>query len=572
MNTLYYGDNLEVLAEHFPDESVDLIYLDPPFNSKVDYNVIFREHNKDDGATAQILAFEDTWHWTLESEHALDRIMAKNGKLAELLYLIVGTLQKNDLSAYLVSMAERLNELRRVLKPSGSLYLHCDPVASHYLKMVLDILFGAANFRNEIIWKRTSAHSGSKRWGDVHDTILFYGASKQAVWNPVYQKFDESYVNSKYKNADAKGRFQLDNLTAAGIRQGDSGAPWKGVDPTAKGRHWAVSREVMKGLVGEETATSMSTQAKLDLLDSHGYIYWPTKGRGGQPGFPRFRRYLAEGVPVQDVITDIPPVNSQAAERLGYPTQKPVALLERIISVSSNPGDVVLDPFCGCGTAVAAAQKLGRQWRGIDITHLSVALMTARLERDFGLKPGKDFQVEGTPRDVGAARYLFERDPFQFQFWIVGLAGAQPYGATASNKKGKKGGDTGIDGQMFFRTPAGEKLEKVIVSVKGGKNLNPAMVRDLVGTVQRESAAIGVFITIDEPTKGMKDEAAKAGTYKYGAKSYPKIQLLTVQEILEGKRPEIPHGSANMSFERQEVKTLQRQTKKGNAPSLFGDD
>lgn len=348
MNTLHYGDNLEVLAEHFPDESVDLVYLDPPFNSNVDYNVIFREH-KDAHATAQILAFEDTWEWGMESEHALDRMTAKNGKLAELLYLIVGTLQKNALSAYLVMMAERLLELHRVLKVTGSLYLHCDPTASHYLKMILDLIFGAKNYRNEITWKRSTAHSdgkqGRKAYGNIADVLLYYTKTDSYMFHTLYTGYSPEYLK-KYSGIEADGRrFRLDNLTGpGGAANGNPSYEVMGVV-----RHWRYSRERMNELIQE------------------GRIIQTKPGT-----VPQYKRYLDEmsGVPLQNLWDDIFPVNSQAQERLGYPTRKPVALLERIIAVSSNPGDVVLDPFCGCGTAVAAAQKLGRQWQGIDITHL----------------------------------------------------------------------------------------------------------------------------------------------------------------------------------------------------------
>lgn len=289
---------------------------------------------------------------------------------------------------------------------------------------------------------------------------------------------------------------------------------------------------------------SKETMAK---LDSEGRIWYPDD----KSKRPRLKRYLDEmpGTLLGTIWTDIPPINSQAKERLGYPTQKPMALLERIISASSNPGDVVLDPFCGCGTAVAAAEKLGRKWVGIDITHLSIALMQNRLERDFGLKPGKDYSVEGTPKDAGAAQFLFDKDPFQFQFWAVSLVGAQPY------QGGKKGGDTGIDGLLYFRTPGGEKVERVVVSVKGGKSLNPSMLRDLKGVVEREKAALGILLTLAEPTKGIREEAAKSGVYKYGNGVFPKLQVLTVDELMSGRRPNIPLGSQNVSLETKQVKT-----------------
>ncbi|WP_034335168.1 DNA methyltransferase [Deinococcus misasensis] len=535
MNRLCYGNNLGVLRESFFDESVDLIYLDPPFNSKADYNVIFKDH-QDHKSTAQILAFEDTWHWNAESEQILAELVVTHGPLAEMLQLIVQALGKNDLAAYLVMMAVRLVELHRVLKPTGSLYLHCDPVASHYLKVLLDVVFGARNYRNEITWKRQSAHSDAKnKFADVSDIILYYSKSKKATFHPQYTEHDPEYVRKFYRHDDQDGRglYQLADMASPSPRP-NMMYEWQGFRCPDKG--WRYQRDTMQKLHDE------------------GRIHYPAYPNG-EPDFtkrPRLKRYLTEqeGTIVTNIWDDIPPVQAQSQERLGYPTQKPVALLERIILSSSNPGDVVMDPFCGCGTAIAAAQKLGRQWVGIDITHLSVALMQARLKRDFGLEAKKDYLVEGTPEDLGAARYLFDSDPFQFQFWIVGMLGAQPYGATSARIKGKKGADTGIDGLYYFRTPGGERVEKVIVSVKGGKNLNPSMVRDLRGTVEREKAAFGVLVTLTDTTKGMRDEADKSGVYKYGQRPIPKIQMLTVAEILQGQKPVVPSGSWNASFER----------------------
>lgn len=546
MNSLYYGDNLEVLSDrdHFPDESVDLIYLDPPFNSDEDHNLIFRDHSGENN-TAQYNAFVDTWTWTHESELTLDRLTMRNGQLSQLMHFLATTLRKNDLAAYLVSMAERLLELHRVLSDTGTLYLHCDPTASHYLKLILDEIFGPERFINEIVWKRSSNRSSISRINRrAHDIIFMYSKTDEYTFNMQYRPLSAA-SEEQYKKVDEgdERAYQAVPLLVSGRRNGETGQVWRGIDPNARGKngmHW------------------VTTPAKLEEYDRQGLVYWPQK----PGGIPRLKYYReqSEGVPMNDLWDDIKPLPSNGGgESLGYPTQKPVALLNRIIQTSSNPGDVVLDPFCGCGTAVAAAQGLGREWRGIDITHLSVTLMVARLKRDFNLEPVRDYQVEGTPRDLASAQYLFERNPFQFQFWVVGLAGAQPYGADAKNKKGKKGGDTGIDGQLFFRTPGGERLEKVIVSVKGGRNLNPAMVRDLVGTVQREGAAMGVFITMGNVTKGMRDEASKGGVYKYGEVALPRIQLLTVQDLLDGRRPQIPHGAQNVSYERNEVKTLRQQ-------------
>lgn len=272
-----------------------------------------------------------------------------------------------------------------------------------------------------------------------------------------------------------------------------------------------------------------------------------------------------------NIWTDIPPLNSQAFERLGYPTQKPLALLERIIKASSNPGDIVLDPFCGCGTTISAAENLSRRWIGVDVTHLSIRLIKARLKRDFDLLPKQDYQEIRTPSDLAAAQYFAESDPLQFQFWIVGEIGAQPYGAAGDSKKGKKGADTGIDGQLFFRTPDGGTIERVIVSVKAGRNLNPAVMRDLRGTVEREKAAIGVLLLAHEPTWGMLQEVAGAGSYRWGGDVFPKLQILTVKQLLAGHQPKLPRGAMNVSYEQKEARS--RSGKKGvkdkGAPLLF---
>ncbi|AFD25931.1 DNA methylase N-4/N-6 [Deinococcus gobiensis I-0] len=445
-------------------------------------------------------------------------------------------------------MSARLVELHRVLKPTGSLYLHCDPAASHYLKIILDMVFGAQNFQSEIIWKRTSSHNSAKRYGPVHDTIFFYSFSNKLVWNGAYASYEEGYISDRFKRNEGGRPWKDADLTGAGTRNGETGQIWRGFDVTAKGRHWAYP------------------PSELDRLDGEGKIYWPTK----EGAWPRLKKFLDEvkGVPVQDIWTDISPLNSQALERLGYPTQKPVALLERIIQASSNPGDVVLDPFCGCGTTISAAEKLGRQWIGIDITHLSVGLIKARLKRDFDLLPGQAYQEHGTPRDLKAAQYFAEQDPFQFQFWIVGEIGAQAFGGMGESRKGKKGGDTGIDGQLFFRTPDGVKIERVIVSVKAGRNLNPAMVRELRGTVEREKAAVGILLLAHEPTRGMTQEAASAGAYTWGGRVYPRLQILTVAQLLAGQQPDLPRGVVNVSHEQKPAKALTGKSSKdrGAAP------
>ncbi|MBV9993882.1 MAG: modification methylase EcaI [Caulobacteraceae bacterium] len=529
-NALYYGDNLSVLRESIATESVDLIYLDPPFNSSASYNVLFKAPGGEQSA-AQIEAFDDTWHWNESAERAFDDVVTgPHSDAAIMLRAMRSALGENDMMAYLAMMAVRLIEMHRVLKPTGSLYLHCDPTASHYLKIILDAVFEPVNFRSEIIWKRTFAHGSAKRWGDVHDTIFHYSRNSSFTWNRVLQQHDESYVEDKYRFNDSRGRYRLVVLTAPGVRHGESGKPWEGYDPTSAGRHWAVPSRAIDSLRAEGIAVPDGLQMQLDLLLANDYVRIPQK-RDGSTGVPEFKLYLDPGQPIQDVVLDIPPLNSQAQERLGYPTQKPVALLERIICASSNEGEVVLDPFCGCGTTVHAAQKLGRKWIGIDVTHLSIGLIERRLRKAF---PAVQFEVHGVPRDHAGATDLAERDKYEFQKWIVAAIDGQPY------KGGRKGMDRGIDGYLHFRD-ADRKPQFAIISVKGG-GTKSGDVRDLKGTIEREKAALGLFLTLNEPSREMEREAVAAGFYETGGRKFPRLQILTAADVLAGKRPQVPFG------------------------------
>jgi len=547
MGTLYFGDNLNILREHIKDESVDLIYLDPPFNSKRAYNLLFKTP-KGHVSDAQITAFEDTWHWGDQAEREFAELLHQsNTNIAETMQALRHFLGENDVMAYLTMMANRLVELHRVLKSSGSLYLHCDPTTSHYLKIVLDTVFGAQNFRNEIVWKRTFAHGSPDKWGDVHDILFFYSKSDSYIWTKPKQAHTETYLDSKYRYQDNRGRYRLVVLTAPGTTSGDSGKSWRGYDPGSIGRHWAVPQKLLLFILGDNPPEGMTTQQQLDLLDQHGYIRFPEK-RGGRLGTPEYKHYLSEGMPIQDVITDIPPINSQAAERLGYPTQKPLALLERIIQASSNAGELVLDPFCGCGTAVHAAQKLGRDWIGIDITHLAISLIEKRLKSAF---PSITFEVFGTPKDFDGAKNLAERNKYEFQWWACTLVNAQPY------KGKKKGADTGIDGIIYFQDDKGE-AKKIIVSVKSGENVTRTMIADLKNTVEREKAQMGLFVTLAPPTKPMIVEAASAGFYESPAHgAFPKIQILSIEGLLSGKEtplyPDLSRGA--LTFKKAKTET-----------------
>jgi DNA modification methylase len=536
VNQLFYGDNLRILRDSIRDESVDLIYLDPPFNSNRSYNVLF-QHKSGEQAQAQIEAFGDTWTWSQESEALYEELVGGGApaKVADAIQAMRRLLGDNDVLAYLVMMTARLVELHRVLKPTGSLYLHCDPTASHYLKVLLDAVFGPERFRNEVVWKRTGAHGAAHRFGPVHDVILFVTKSDIYTWNPQFTPYDEVY-EQRFGRLDETGQpFQDVALTGPGLRGGDSGLPWRGIDPSTVGRHWQPSSaayDAYERATGESLAAVPSMVERLDRMDAAGLIYWP---RGGA-GVPRFKQRLKDmpGLPAQDVITDVPPINSQAAERLGYPTQKPVALLERLIAASSNTGEVVLDPFCGCGTTIDAAHKLGRRWIGIDVTYLAIDLIEKRLRATYGDEVRRTFELRGVPKEVEAAQALFNANAFDFERWAVSLVNGEP--------NEKQAGDRGIDGIVRFYLNEKKETGEVLVSVKGGGQLNPGMVRDLRGTVERQGAAMGVFICMTPPTRGMIEEADHSGSYEYefsGAK-FPKIQILTVAELLHGKRPAMP--------------------------------
>lgn len=513
-NTLYYGDNLAILREHIPSESVDLVYLDPPFNSNRSYSVLFRDESGRE-AEAQVRAFDDTWHWNQHTEATYRELTTRSrpevGSMIAAMHEFIG---ENQMMAYLVMMAVRLVELHRVLKPTGSLYLHCDPTASHYLKVLLDTIFDVRNYHDEIVWQRTNVHSDSKTWSHVSDSIFFYTKSSQFSWHPVYAKHKDEYLTSKYRHKDSDGRvYRLDNMTSPNPRP-NMMYEWKGHTSPPNG--WRYSRETM---------------AK---LDAEGRIWYPND----KSKRPQLKRYLDEtpGRLLSNVWTDIDPINSQAGERLGYPTQKPVALLERIISASSNPGDVVLDPFCGCGTTIAAAQKLGRTWLGIDITHLAIALQKYRLKAAFGLVDRKDYDVVGEPVDLAGAIQLASEDRYQFQWWALSLIQAQPLGGDGESKRGKKGADGGVDGVIAFIDDASGRPKRVIIQVKSG-HVGVATVRELRTVMENQRAAIGVLITLEPPTDKMITEAAKAGSYQsFHWGEFPRLQILTVENLLNGRQ------------------------------------
>jgi site-specific DNA-methyltransferase (adenine-specific) len=516
-NTLFYGDNLDVLRKYLPNECVDLIYLDPPFNSKADYNVLFKESSGEE-SVAQIQAFSDFWHWDKTAERTYLEIQ-DDPKLTDMVQFLHAHLGRSDMMAYLVMMATRLRELHRVIKPTGSLYLHCDPTASHYLRVLLDAIFSPYNFRNEIVWRRSHPKGHAfTRLASNHDTIIVYAKdARQVKWKMSYRDYDPEILARTYRLKDPDGRaYTLDNLLNPNLNRPHLTYQFKGMT-----RVWRWTKERML----EE--------------DAKGRIVVPRDGKG----VPRYKRYLdeQEGVPIDDFWEDIDYV--KGGERLGYPTQKPLKLLERIINAASDEGDWVLDPFCGCGTSILAAQELKRKWIGIDITHLAISLIRARL-KDIHVLVNRDYRIIGEPVDLASAVELMKTDPtgYQFQWWSLSLIDARPASQSTTSPQGKKGADKGVDGWLTFKESDSLDLKRVVVQVKGG-HVGAQTVRDLIGTVESSKSAMGILITLHEPTEQMKQAAMEAEYYEsptWGHK-YPKIQIITIPELLKGSKPILPH-------------------------------
>ena len=540
MNYLCYGDNLDILREYVRDESVDLIYLDPPFNSNQSYNILFQEKNGTK-SSAQIQAFEDTWHWDLTAEEIWTEIVEKssNRKLADLMIAMTKFLGRNDMMAYLVMMAIRLQELHRVLKSTGSIYLHCDPTASHYLKLVMDAVFGHRNFANEIVWQRSTAHNiSTKGYVRVNDVLLFFMRSTDALFNQLYTEYGPQQMK-RYRRDETGRLYKAENLTFSTATQKRQ-FEWRGAKLPGN-RSWGASLE------------------QLEKWYERGRILLK---RDGTPRLDGLKVYLDEmpGNPVTTNWTDIPRIGNTSKERLGYPTQKPEVLLERIIKASSNEGDTVLDPFCGCGTTITVAERLKRRWVGIDITHLAVALMEYRLRDTFG--DSVEYEVVGVPASVKDAEDLAKRDPFQFQSWVLSLVKAKP--------EPTKVADRGIDGRIYFHDdPEHTETKEIIIQVKGGRHVNPGMIDALKGVVEKEKAHMGVFITLQKPTKGMVKEAVSSGFYKSPiGKQYSKIQILTIEELFDGRdiqRP--PEGIA--AVDRTFRKAKKHKEKQGKQREMF---
>lgn len=534
---LFYGDNLDVMRRHVDDESVDLVYLDPPFNSNASYNVLFAEQDGSRSA-AQVKAFGDTWRWDQGAAAAYEEVVEEGGGVSQAMRAFQTLLGPSDMLAYLSMMAPRLIELRRVMKPTASIYLHCDPTASHYLKLLMDAVFGPENFRNDIVWKRKAGrgetNAAAIRFGVTADNLLFYARSKAAPFRRQYRENNPEYIAAKFTHKDSDGRrYHRDNLSSPSYRP-NLVYEYKGYAPPPKG--WAVSRQ------------------RMEEMDAEGRLYFPS----AKSKRIRRKRYLdeLEGETVDSLWDDIPPINSQAAERLGYPTQKPEALLERIIEATSDPGDVILDPFCGCGTAIAVSERLNRHWVGIDITCLATHLIKSRLVDSFG--ESIDFTVTGEPTTPEDAAKLAREDPYQFEMWALGLVGAR-------SETQKKGADRGIDGRLPFHEKEGGKTRQVIISVKSGKT-GVQHVRDLRGVIEREHAEIGVLITMQEPTRPMREEVATAGVYRSGSEgvgtwgAHPKLQILTVRELLDGRMIDMPPRTGSLAFPRAPKRERRRPT------------
>jgi len=527
-NKLYYGDNLDVLRKYIKDETIDLCYIDPPFNSKRNYNQIYNNIGKEDKAQAQ--AFVDTWTWDDEAIKGYSEITNNAGGVKftkQCIDLIIGlkkVLGEGSLMAYLISMTLRVNEIYRVLKPTGSFYLHCDSTANHYLKIIMDTIFCVNNgeYQSEIVWRRTTAHGnakqGSKRFEVNFDTIFFYTKGDEYIFNTSYMPFKEEQIEKQYNKVDSQGRKYRYVTPTAAKGGGDTSYEFHGVKPP-NGRYWAYSK------------------ANMEKFYEEGKLYFSNTGQ------PYIKYYLDErpGVAVMSFWDDVKPMSPTSSERLGYPTQKPEALLERIIKASSNEGDIILDAYCGCGTTVAVAQQLKRKWIGIDITYQSISLILKRVKEHFGNEAIKNIELNGVPKDMESAIALAHKEDDrvrkEFEKWAI---------LTYSDNKAlineKKGADGGIDGIAYMLT-GNDEHKQVLFSVKSGYVGN-SMIRDFCHVVNKEDAAIGIFITLEKPTAPMLKEAKGMGKYinPLTHQEYSKVEIVTIEEIINGKLLNLPHA------------------------------
>ena len=535
--TLVRGDNREELRR-FPDDCIDLIATDPPFNSKRNYFVPYRDQHGQEPDTL-IRAFTDTWTWGEAAEDAYQYLLVEEGRqIGNTIQGLRQFLNETPMMAYLVMMAIRIVEMHRILKPTGSLYLHCDSTASHYLKIVLDAIFLPQQFRNEIVWQRTSTHNDGKQYGRIHDTILFYSKSDKRVWNPVYTELDPEYVRKKYREEDERGCYRIDNLYAQGVTQkGESGRPWRGVNPSPSGNHWRAPRRNSwpEGVEPPKNYESLSVHEKLEVLDAKGLIHWPERGN-----VPGFKRYLStsKGRRVQDIITDIKQLVKNSPEKTDYPTQKPIELYERIIEGSSKKGSLVLDPFCGCGTTLMAAEAQDRHWIGIDVTYLATGAVKLQIEK-FYPQLRNEINVTGTPENIEQALRLAHHDPHAFEEWCVTHV-------LKFRANDRIGGDGGIDGTFRFplgRVQGRQAYGKAVAQVKGG-TYTLSHIRDFRTAMQNVEADLGVFVVTTPPTRGMQTEAARAGKYRhpFSDEEFPVLQIYEIQNHFRGIPPKLPFG------------------------------
>ena len=537
-NTLYYGDCLDWMQD-WPDECVDLIYLDPPFNSNADYNILFGTEN---GTPAQVRGFQDTWKWDDVAGRRSDRLERAVGHPAYTAAVALKTLLgPSGMLAYLTYMAERLAAMRRLLKPSGGVILHCDDTAAHYLKIVMDAIFGSQQFRNDIIWRRATAHNDATRFGRIADHLLYYGKSERPYWNA------DAYLNGKteaelrraYPSTDERGRYRSDNLTGPlhnAPKRAPSTLPWRNYDVHELGRCWSVpktgayaeyiEREFIPGYRDIE-----GIHDRLDALDEHGLIHHPKAGK-----WPGLKRYADadRGRRPQSIIlepTGYTNYSTKQAGYLGYPTQKRPELLEMLLKATCPTGGVVLDPFCGCGTSIVAAHNLGMRWIGIDISSFAIDLVQERRLAPLGIQAG----IRGIPFDLTSARKLAQDSPFDFEVWAL-----QRITGLIPNER--QVGDSGIDGRgMLLNRPVDFDSNSVSAQVKGGKRFNLSAFRDFLHVVEREQAACGIFITV-EPVSSprARAEAAAAGTISISGDEYPRVQLWTIHDYFEGRTPKLP--------------------------------
>lgn len=515
-NRLYCGDCKDVLNNLIQEGAqVDLIYLDPPFNSNAVYNLTYKSSNNK--TTAQQKAFNDMWSPTAQTQLMFEGFidtLNKNTLISQsvktflgawLSSLNEGNYKSQKLLNYLLYMTERLILMKGILKDTGSIFLHCDTTASHYLKVIMDGIFGNENFRNEIIWKRKNEkhNLAQKHMGKIHDVILYYSRSYKHEYNILYTPYDTEYISSNYKHKDNKGYYAT--FPATNDKGGNKEYDFRGIV-----RAWRFSPETMLQMYNDD----MLTQAT--------------------PTSPfRYKKYLstASGIPIQDIWEDLPPVRGE--ESLGYPTQKPVALLERIINIAANSNSIVLDPFCGCGTTIEAAIRLNKKWIGIDISSFSIDIIENRI-KDSGLTEQTDYIKEYLrPKTWDEYQKL---DPYQKQDFLIQSLGGMP--------NHRKSGDGGIDGELTIHMGVDKDKSdiwgKVIFSVKTGKQSNPAMIRELKGTLQNFKADIGILILDKDPSFIMQEDAEASKKIKYSLnETYPPqefntIQIYTAEQILNG--------------------------------------